>query len=133
MLKFKKIYLLVLAFCLSTGVFAQKDKQAREVLDKTAAAMKNAGGIRAVFGGTSNGTLLLKGEQFYLNSGGVQSWFDGKTQWSYLESSGEVNISSPRNCKELILTPCCHFIKTVTTISIQELKNIMASKGMKSS
>ena len=64
MLKLKKIYLLVLAFCLSTGVFAQKDKQAREVLDKTAAAMKNAGGIRAVFGGTSNGTLLLKGEQF---------------------------------------------------------------------
>lgn len=60
MLKLKKIYLLVLAFCLSTGVFAQKDKQAREVLDKTAAAMKNAGGIRAVFGGTSNGTLLLK-------------------------------------------------------------------------
>ena len=50
MLKLKKIYLLVLAFCLSTGVFAQKDKQAREVLDKTAAAMKNAGGIRAVFG-----------------------------------------------------------------------------------
>ena len=41
MLKLKKIYLLVLAFCLSTGVFAQKDKQAREVLDKTAAAMKN--------------------------------------------------------------------------------------------
>ena len=40
MLKLKKIYLLVLAFCLSTGVFAQKDKQAREVLDKTAAAMK---------------------------------------------------------------------------------------------
>ena len=32
MLKLKKIYLLVLAFCLSTGVFAQKDKQAREVL-----------------------------------------------------------------------------------------------------
>ena len=46
MLKLKKIYLLVLAFCLSTGVFAQKDKQAREVLDKTAAAMKNAGGIQ---------------------------------------------------------------------------------------
>ena len=101
MLKFKKIYLLVLAFCLSTGVFAQKDKQAREVLDKTAAAMKNAGGIRAVFGGTSNGTLLLKGEQFYLNSGGVQSWFDGKTQWSYLESSGEVN----KQGYEVILTP----------------------------
>ena len=74
---------------------AQKDKQAREILDKTANARQQAGGIRATFGGTGNGTLLLKGNQFYLNSGGIQSWFDGKTQWSYLESSEEVNVSNP--------------------------------------
>ena len=32
----------------------------------TANALQQAGGIRATFGGTSNGTLLLKGNRFYL-------------------------------------------------------------------
>lgn len=95
MRKLKRTYIVALALCLSTSLFAQKDKQAREVLDKTAHALRQSGGIRATFGGTSTGTLLLKGEQFYLDSGGIQSWFDGKTQWSYLESSEEVNISTP--------------------------------------
>lgn len=95
MIKMKKIYLLALAICLSVSAFAQKDKQAREILDKTANALKQAGGVHATFGGTTDGTLLLKGDQFYLDSNGVQSWFDGKTQWSYMESSDEVNISNP--------------------------------------
>ena len=95
MIKMKRTYLLVLILFLSVSLSAQKDKQAREILDKTANALQRAGGIRATFGGTSNGTLLLKGNRFYLNSGGIQSWFDGTTQWSYLESSEEVNVSNP--------------------------------------
>ena len=95
MIKMKITYLLVLILFLSVSLSAQKDKQAREILDKTTNALQQAGGIRATFGGTGNGTLLLKGNQFYLNSGGIQSWFDGKTQWSYLESSEEVNVSNP--------------------------------------
>ncbi len=95
MIKMKRTYLLVLILFLSVSLSAQKDKQAREILDKTTNALQQAGGIRATFGGTSNGTLLLKGNRFYLNSGGIQSWFDGKTQWSYLESSEEVNVSNP--------------------------------------
>lgn len=84
---------LVAGLCLS--LFAQPDKQARDVLDKTATALKQAGGIHATFVGSSQGTLLLKGDKFYFNTGEVQSWFDGKTQWSYLKSSEEVNISNP--------------------------------------
>lgn len=95
MIKMKRTYLLVLILFLSVSLSAQKDKQAREILDKTANALQQAGGIRATFEGTGNGTLLLKGNRFYLNSGGIQSWFDGKTQWSYLESSEEVNVSNP--------------------------------------
>ena len=95
MIKMKRTYLLVLILFLSVSLSAQKDKQAREILDKTTNALQQAGGIRATFGGTGNGTLLLKGNRFYLNSGGIQSWFDGTTQWSYLESSEEVNVSNP--------------------------------------
>ena len=95
MIKMKRTYLLVLILFLSVSLSAQKDKQAREILDKTANALQQAEGIRATFGGTGNGTLLLKGNRFYLNSGGIQSWFDGTTQWSYLESSEEVNVSNP--------------------------------------
>ena len=95
MIKMKRTYLLALALFLSASLFAQKDKQAREILDRTASALQQAGGIRASFEGTGNGVLLLKGNQFYLKSGGIQSWFDGKTQWSYLESSEEVNVSNP--------------------------------------
>ena len=83
MIKMKRTYLLVLILFLSVSLSAQKDKQAREILDKPANALQQAGGIRATFGGTGNGTLLLKGNRFYLNSGGIQSWFDGTTQWSY--------------------------------------------------
>ena len=71
MIKMKRTYLLVLILFLSVSLSAQKDKQAREILDKTANALQQAGGIRATFGGTGNGTLLLKGNQFYLNSGGI--------------------------------------------------------------
>ena len=95
MIKMKRTYLLVLILFLSVSLSAQKDKQAREILDKTANALQQAGGIRATFGGTGNGTLLLKGNQFYLNSGGIQSWFDGKTQWSYVTKNDEVNVSNP--------------------------------------
>ena len=50
MIKMKRTYLLVLILFLSVSLSAQKDKQAREILDKTANALQQAGGIRATFG-----------------------------------------------------------------------------------
>lgn len=76
-------------------IHAQNDAQAAEVLDKALDELSTSSGIRADFGGTENGFLLLKGEKFYLNNGNVQSWYDGKTQWSYVADIEEVNISSP--------------------------------------
>ena len=37
----------------------------------------------------------MKGDCFVLESGGVKSWFDGTTQWSYVADNEEVSISSP--------------------------------------
>jgi outer membrane lipoprotein-sorting protein len=83
--------LALLPYCIS----AQNDAKATEVLDKTLEVLSGENGIRADFGGTENGFLLLKGEKFYLNNGNIQSWYDGKTQWSYVADTEEVNISHP--------------------------------------
>jgi len=83
--------LTLLPYCLG----AQTDKKAEEILDKVLEELSENSGIRADFGGTENGFLLLKGEKFYLNNKRVQSWYDGKTQWSYVADTEEVNISHP--------------------------------------
>ena len=80
-----------LPFCIS----AQTDTKAAEVLDKVLEDLSKSSGIRAEFGGSETGFLLLKGEKFYLNNGNIQSWYDGKTQWSYVADTEEVNISHP--------------------------------------
>ena len=82
--------LTLLPYCIS----AQTDAKAAEVLDKVLEDLSD-NGIRADFEGSETGFLLLKGEKFYLNNGNVQSWYDGKTQWSYVADTEEVNISHP--------------------------------------
>lgn len=92
----KRIYFFFLMLATSMSVvFAQKDAKAQAILDKTAAAYQKAEGIAITFGGTQKGTLLLKGSCFYLDCAGVKSWFDGKTQWSYVQQNEEVTISNP--------------------------------------
>ena len=92
----KKIFLLVLlmgvALCQAV---AQQDAKAESILSKMADSYRKAGGISLTFGGTQQGKLLLKGNKFCLESGGIKTWFDGKTQWSYVEQNEEVNVSSP--------------------------------------
>ena len=92
----KKLYLIIyiLSF-LPLSLFAQQDAKAKEVLQKTEQMLKQSNGIRAAFEGSNHGLLLMKGEKFYLNCAGVQSWYDGKTQWSYVEDTEEVNITHP--------------------------------------
>ena len=92
----KKIFLIVLL--LGTALLqavAQQDAKAESILNKMAATYRQAGGISLTFGGTQRGKLLLKGNKFYLESGGIQTWFDGKTQWSYVAQNEEVNVSTP--------------------------------------
>ena len=82
--------LVLLPFCIN----AQTDAKAAGILDRVLEDFSQSG-IRAEFEGSETGLLLLKGEKFYLNSGNIQSWYDGKTQWSYVADTEEVNISHP--------------------------------------
>ncbi|WP_321518652.1 LolA-like putative outer membrane lipoprotein chaperone [uncultured Bacteroides sp.] len=96
----KKYIITLLISAIILPCFAQKDAQAKKILDQTSTAFANAGGIKATFtikagGGQTKGTLQLSNKKFLLNTNDATTWFDGKTQWSYLKHSDEVNISVP--------------------------------------
>ena len=94
------IFLLTIAACLSA--FAQS---AHTLLDTAVEKIQKSTGIEAQFSlnilhhgnesGTVEGTLLLKGEQFCIDTPETIVWFDGTTEWNYVKNSDEVNISNP--------------------------------------
>jgi outer membrane lipoprotein-sorting protein len=90
----KKLFFTLLTLLLPHCLSAQTDK-AKAVLDKVISTFTEEGGIQIDFEGTEKGTIVMKGEKFYLHSGQIQSWYDGKTQWSYVADTEEVNISHP--------------------------------------
>lgn len=101
----RKYIFSVLIALLSLPVIAQQQSQAKVILDKTAEAFRKAGGVKADFTvkavtnglveGVENGTIQLKGEKFVLKTSDIITWFDGKTQWSYMVRNDEVNVSTP--------------------------------------
>ena len=101
----RKYIFSVLIALLSLPVIAQQQSQAKVILDKTAEAFRKAGGVKADFTvkavtnglveGAENGTIQLKGEKFVLKTSDIITWFDGKTQWSYVTKNDEVNVSNP--------------------------------------
>ncbi len=89
---------------------AQNNPQAEKILtDLLTAAKTNA--IKTSFKLTlrekndsqpqsTSGTLTLKGNKFVLEMEAMKSWFDGKTQWSYVPQNNEVSVTEPTE-KEL--------------------------------
>ena len=95
-----KILCLLVALCMGLTAAAQENNEARQLLDRVADAFRQAEGVEIAFEvrapeGTSEGRIRLKGEKFRLDTEGITTWFDGRTQWTYLENSDEVNVSEP--------------------------------------
>lgn len=84
---------------------------AKSVLDKTAAAVSNKGGITAKFTISSpsiksmSGTLQVKGRKFHATTPQATIWFDGKTQWTYMKNNEEVNVSNPTDAELQAINP----------------------------
>ena len=99
----KRIALLILALSAAT-CFAQKDPEAKTLLDKAA---KQAAGYKSITADfdcvyenlaeekseTYSGTLLLKGSRFRIDVDKTITFCDGKNRWAYLTESNEVTIS----------------------------------------
>lgn len=94
---------LLLLFALP--IMAQKEAEAKAVLEKTTQAFKKADGIEADFTltpyqrgvaqGEMKGSIQLMDENFRLTTPQMVTWFNGKTQWTYLPTNEEVNVSNP--------------------------------------
>jgi len=102
----KKIIILITASLLSVSSFGQKDPAAKVILDKLSEITKSHQSIQVDFKidyknlkdnmfNSSEGSITMRGDKYYLNFMGVETFFDGKTQWSYIKEVNEVNIIQP--------------------------------------
>ena len=98
-------------FCLflaggQNQLFAQNDKQAEDILKSVSARYKSFTSVKADFTYTSEnpkdnskesqtGSISIKGEKYVLEIKGQEVMSDGKTIWTYLKESNEVQISEP--------------------------------------
>ncbi len=81
-------------------------QNATSILDKAASAYEDSNGLTAYFtmqtrsdvqkvSESFDGTVDIKGDKFVLKTPDMITWFDGTTQWLFLERNEEVNISNP--------------------------------------
>lgn len=100
-----------LFLCSQVGVTAQN---ATSILDKAAAAYDDSKGLTARFAiqtrsevqnvsESFEGTIDIKGDKFVLRTPDMVTWFNGTTQWSYVERNEEVNVTTPTG-EELQMT-----------------------------
>ena len=81
-------------------------QNATQIFDRTVAAYKAAGAVRASYSmGSSKGNIVMKGNQFRILANNIKSWYDGKTQWTYSSATQEVNISTPSANQLVMVNP----------------------------
>ncbi|MCD8267744.1 MAG: outer-membrane lipoprotein carrier protein LolA [Parabacteroides sp.] len=103
----RAIALFGLLACLLFGIRVTSWAQnAASILDKAASAYENSNGMSASFtlntrsdvqkvSESFEGTIHMKGDKFTLVTPDIITWFDGTTQWTYVERNEEVNVSTP--------------------------------------
>ena len=107
----KLIVFSMMLLLISLAGHAQNAVQARKVLDKTARLVGRKGGASADFAitsskyGNQSGTLAIKGTKFHAKTNQANVWFNGKTQWSYMQKTNEVNVSTPNEAKQMSMNP----------------------------
>ncbi|MDE7027943.1 outer membrane lipoprotein carrier protein LolA [Duncaniella freteri] len=91
---FSIVSLLMVALCVGAA------SSGGALLQRCAAKIKSAPSLSVTYtvsadGNTAEGLLVLQGEMFTISTPGMVSWYDGKSQWTYSDQIGEVNVISP--------------------------------------
>lgn len=109
----KRIFLTITALLALT--LTATAQTAKSILDQTASLLQSNGGIEATFEGTqfkgtqavgsTTGKIQVLGNKFKITTDALTTWFDGRTQWSLLAGSDEVNVSTPTAAEVQQLNP----------------------------
>ncbi len=112
--------LLLLITLLPGFLMAQNPERAKEILDQVTEKTKNYSTIKADFSfGMENqqedikeeyqGKIAIKGDKYKANLMNVDTYFDGKTSWTYMIDAEEVNVDEPDPDDEETLNPASIF------------------------
>lgn len=107
----RKFLLLTIMSVLTLCASADNAGEARKILDKTASVVSKKSGVLANFQisngklGHTSGTIAVKGSKFNARTPQATVWFDGKTQWTYMKSTDEVNITTPTKAQQTQMNP----------------------------
>lgn len=107
----KKIVLVSFMLLFALCGNAQNATQAKAVLDKAASIVGHQGGASADFKiasakyGNTTGTIYIKGNKFHARTPQAVVWYNGKTQWTYMKNTNEVNVSTPSEAQKMSMNP----------------------------
>ena len=114
----KKLISLIL---LSIAIVGYSSAQnAKSILDKASESYTKSGIVVAKFTldvkdlkanqtFSQDGTAYMKGDKFKIELPEAVTWFDGKTQWTYIKSTEEVNITTPTGAELQAISPSALF------------------------
>lgn len=112
-----RFYLIVQLLGLIGFSFSRANAQsAASILEKASSVYDDANGIKVMFtlhtrsdiekiSESLEGTVDMKGDKFKLLTPDMTTWFDGTTQWSYVDRNEEVNISTPTGDELQLINP----------------------------
>jgi outer membrane lipoprotein-sorting protein len=112
----KKLLLTFMAAAIVLSAFAQKDEEARKILEKVSSTTKSYSTIRIKFKyimdnrvekmkDTTKGVIYLKGDKFKLFFKGNEIFSDGTTVWTHMLDADEITITSVDNDDDESLNP----------------------------
>lgn len=112
----KKILLVLALFLVANISYAQKDVKAEKILSKVSQNYKNLNSFRIKFSltvknaeeninETSIGVADIKNDKYMISIMGADTYFDGKTRYTFLKDSEELNISEPEDEENELSNP----------------------------
>lgn len=96
----KRISTLIAGIVCSICLAYAAGPDAATILSKMKARVNAAPSLEAVFSinggdGPVEGNAVIAGDKYTMHTPHLKVWFDGRTQWTYLLSSGEVSVTEP--------------------------------------